>query len=82
MERRRALQVLAGMLRGQRYDVVVECYHLTVRGNERAVEVWVQRRVSDGGRLWFTREGGRPICEVDRPMDAVVAVKGALEGGV
>lgn len=80
-DRRQALQALAGLLRGQKYTVTVEVHHLTVADGGRAVEVWVQTRASDGGRLWFTRAGGAPICEADRPMDAVVAVKaGLLEG--
>ncbi|SEG89708.1 hypothetical protein SAMN04489712_12436 [Thermomonospora echinospora] len=81
--RRQALHGLAGPLRGQGYAVAVESHHLTVTDDEgRRVEVWAQKRASDGGRLWFVRAGGFPICEADRPMDAIVAVKGALaEGG-
>ncbi|MBA9001739.1 hypothetical protein [Thermomonospora cellulosilytica] len=76
-ERSRALGALAAALRGQAYRVLVVGHHLTVTDQEgRRAEVWVQRRASDNGRLWFTRAGGAPICEVSRVMDAVVDVKG------
>ncbi|MBA9001943.1 hypothetical protein [Thermomonospora cellulosilytica] len=78
-ERRQALQALAAVLRGQGYRVTVACHHLTAGdGAGRVVEVWAQRRASDNGRLWFTEAGGFPICEADKPADALVAVKGAL----
>ncbi|MBA9002110.1 hypothetical protein [Thermomonospora cellulosilytica] len=78
-DRRQALNALAGVLRGQGYTVNVERLHLTVTDQTgRLVEIWAQRRASDNGRLWFTHAGGSPICEANRPMDAVVAVKATL----
>jgi hypothetical protein len=72
------LQRLAGLLRGHGYAVNAECLHLTVAEGDRTVEVWAEYRACDGGRLWFTRAGGAPICEAAHLMDAVVAIKAAL----
>ncbi|WP_157995867.1 hypothetical protein [Thermomonospora amylolytica] len=78
-DRRRALDALAATLRGQKYRVTVAGYHLTAdEGTGRTAEVWVQRRASDNGRLWYTGPDNIPICEVNQIMDAVVAVKRQL----
>ncbi|MBA9003933.1 hypothetical protein [Thermomonospora cellulosilytica] len=78
-ERRDALNALAAVLRGQGYRVTVAGWHLSAGdGSGRVAEVWVQRRADDNGRLWFTRSGGAPICEVGQAMDAVVDVKSQL----
>jgi hypothetical protein len=76
--RRVALECLAGLLRGHRFTVKTEEWHLSAtREGGRPVEVWCQARVDDGGRLWFTWAGGISIVEADNPTNAVIAVRHA-----
>ncbi|MBA9002824.1 hypothetical protein [Thermomonospora cellulosilytica] len=74
-----ALQELAGLLRGQKYDVTVETLQLTVRnGDGPPVEVWALRRPDDDYQVWFAWPERRWICEARHPHDAVVHIKKAL----
>jgi hypothetical protein len=80
--RRTALGELAGLLLRQRYTVQTGAWHLVAsRGpgdGWRPLEIWCQARPDDGNRLWFTWAGGIPVCEADKPADALMAVKAAL----
>ncbi|WP_165975762.1 hypothetical protein [Actinomadura rubrisoli] len=80
--RQKAVETLARLLRGQGYTAVVHPGNLlaATRGESRQVRVWCHERKSDAGQLWFTWTGGIPICEANKPHEALTAVKGALEG--
>ncbi|ROO88759.1 hypothetical protein EDD29_6438 [Actinocorallia herbida] len=44
------------------------------------VEVWCGPRADDGGRLWFTFAGGKPLAEAEDVTGALMAIKAALGG--
>ncbi|QXJ23320.1 hypothetical protein AGRA3207_004461 [Actinomadura graeca] len=71
---------LAGTLRGQRLtaDIVGGRLRVADGPDGEGVVLDCRRRASDGDQWWFTWADGIWLCEADHPMDAVVAVKGAL----
>ncbi|MEU5880885.1 hypothetical protein [Spirillospora sp. NPDC047279] len=79
--RQDAVETLARLLRGQDYTAIVHNGFLVASAglNVRPVRVWCQPRRSDGNRLWFHWTGATPICEADKPYEALTAIKGHLE---
>ncbi|WP_157430292.1 hypothetical protein [Actinomadura macra] len=74
------LASLAGTLRGQRLtaEIVDGRLHVTHDPDSKGVVLECRRRASDNDQWWFSWANGIWLCEADHPMDAVVAVKGAL----
>lgn len=73
-----ALRALIDALDGSGIEIEADTLHIKASAGRRTVEVWVQRRASDDGRLWFTWAGGLAMVEAEHVDDAALAVLTAL----